>query len=256
MLDGNPPLFIFTMSNPESSTPALPPKPPVLVLPVTASAAPVTADELTEPLATAMPAPTVANGEFSETPAPVEIKDSRNKIFDPAIHAAKEDGTPAKNKHGRFYPKNLGKHGNPTPKRVEIPAAPRRADPSFANVSGGGPAPSSSTPLEVMPLGEDEYTALAEVYLQMSYGPLMALFSAEIRPIPDEHHVLKHALAGWLRSMKAKQFSPGMAFALAASGIFMAKFEKPTVREKGALLWVRVKQIWSKWTGKKTGGDK
>lgn len=238
----------------EKSLPAE--KPPVIVPPSVAEAMEVSADELTAPLASAMPAPTTATPESSPPPAS-EVRDTRGKVFDPSIHAVKEDGTPAKNKHGRFYPKETGKHGSPANKKVSVPQIPRRPDPTFANISGGAnppPVGSPATPLEVMAPGEDEYTALAEVYLQMGYGPLMALFTAEIRPIPEEHIVLRQSLAAWMRSRKAKEFSPGVAFALCAGGIFMAKLEKPTVREKAALVWFRTKQLWAKWTGKKEDG--
>lgn len=240
------------MPTTETKAPDIAPVPPAA-----SPAVEVTADELTAPLAAAMPAPTLET-PTSDIPAPTSepVKDTRGKIFDPAVHAVNPDGTPAKNRHGRFYPKNLGKHGSPSNKKVSIPTPPKRPDPVFANVPGGASPPPSDplTPLEVVGELNDEFSALAELYLQMGYGPLMALFSAEIRPIPEEHHMLKHSLAAWLRSMKVKQFSPGVAFALCAGGIFMAKLEKPTVREKAQLFWFRCKQLWAKWSGKKEDG--
>lgn len=242
------------MATPTENLPPPPvEKPPVVIEADRTTAQPVTAADLVDPLASAMPAPTAATD--SPAPPPVAPKDTRGTLFDPERHATRDDGSPAKNRHGRFYSKEVGKRGANIKRTVNIPVPPRRPDPTFANVTPGvtPPPATESTPLEILPPGEDQYTILADLYLQISYGPLMALFSEGIRPIPEEHIMLKQSLAAWLRSMKAKEFSPGVAFALCAGGIFMAKLEKPTVREKAQLLWVRAKQLWAKWTGKKEG---
>lgn len=224
----------------------------------TPAAPPITASELTAPLAAAMPPPSETTlpeeTPAATPPAPEGPKDTRGTVFDPARHMAKPDGTPAKNRHGRFYSKDIGHPG-----KTSAPARPAKPAPVF-----NGPAPSrssppphastefeaSSDPANQIPRAlpvVDQYDLLADVYLRNGYGPLMLAFGEEILPDSEEHLALKNSLAAWLRIRRAKEFSPGLAFAMTAGAIFMKKLEKPTVRERAGLLWHRTKQVYHRY---------
>ncbi len=222
----------------------------------------ISASDLTAPLAGAMPDPTEHAGE-SMTSEPVEYRDSRKTLFDPEKHATKPDGTPAKNKHGNFYSKGVGKHGPSKPAQPSAPTRPapvNRPPPTFA----GQPAPDGSgQPADFtdltgeasrIPLGPDAFELQAEAYLLTSYAPLMALFTAEVRPSDEEHVMLKQALANWFRKMKrVPEINEGLTFGMCAMGVFAHKLGKPSVREKWEMYKLRALQLWQRWTGK---GDK
>lgn len=218
-------------------------------------AAGVTAETLVEPLAGAMPEPT-AGATDAPDPGTSTPVDANGTEFDPDRHKAQADGTPAVDKKGRFYSKNLGTYTRQgaAAKKVSPPPAPPRPKPTFA----GAPAGSTPPPLgEAVPFNPndtpitDQYFLLADVYLQTGYGPLMLMLGADVRPTTEEHLALRESLAAWLRSIRATEFSPGLAFTMTAAGIFISKFEKPTVRERAALTWLKVKQLWARFTGKK-----
>lgn len=236
----------------KNETPDAPANADAPASPAVTPAPTVTADELAAPLAEAMPAP-------STSPAPEELenkpvgaaavpKDSKGVSFDPAKHKAAANGTPMVNKNGEYYPKHLGRAPDATKKANPPPR------PTFAGqaTQPTGEARRIDPTLEDLPPGEDQYTMQAEVFLQMGYGPIVALFTADAKPDPDQHLALKQSLGAWLRVKKLKDIPPGAAFALCAIGVFMSKLEKPTVRERAAMVYLRAKQIWARWTG----GDK
>lgn len=213
-------------------------------------AAPVLAADLTAPLAEAMP-------PVSETAAPaVEVpvlKDKSGTVFDPLIHRINDDNTPRLSKNGWYIRKDHGRR--PDPHSVPRPVKPA---PSFA----GGPVnkPKNENPApDFDPANQipralpvvDQYDLLADVYLRNGYGPMILAFGGDILPDEEEHAALKNSLAAWLRIRRAREFSPGLAFGMTALAVFMKKMEKPTVREKAEILWVRVKQIYSRYFGKK-----
>lgn len=214
----------------------------------------VTAETLVEPLAGAMPEPTAG----SEIPLePEKPKDSRGVEFDPDKHKTRDDGSPATDKHGNYYSNKTGvyqRKGGRPPAQAPNPVRPK---PTFAGAPAGT-QPAAGITGEATPFNPnndpvtDQYFLLADVYLQTGYGPLMLMMGAEIRPTTEEHLALRESLAAWLRSIRATEFSPGLAFTMTAAGVFISKFEKPTVREKAALTWLRLKQLWARFTGKKT----
>ncbi len=221
----------------------------------TETAALVSAQELTAPLAERMPPVTPGQGD-SQAPAP-EVKpaapvpegpavyDSRRIKFSPARHQANADGTPVKNRKGNFVLKAdyrqahgqrplVGKTAGPTPAPAERPPA-----------TFGGESPS---PGLVPPAGPDEYELMAEVYLQSSYGPMMLAFTPEVRPDHEEHAALKQSLAALLRKKQSKELDPAWAFGLTATAVFVRKTQNPTVKERLVLYWIKVRAAFGKKT--------
>lgn len=162
--------------------------------------------------------------------------DAHGVRFDPDIHRTRPDGTPAKNKHGNFYRKETGRPPGPRPPPAPggpIPAA------TFNAPAGGGPA--ATLPAA----GPDRYDALAETFLRIGYGPLVILFTDDIRTTDQEHQILKSALANWLRVSQVEDLPPGLAFGLVATGIYLPKFTQPTVRQRLALYWLKIRGFFS-----------
>ena len=210
------------------------------LLPVESKATPISADELVSPLASRMPP--VTDGQVKES-APIvqsiELKDARGKVFDPAFHAADENGKPKFFKGKYFYSKNLGKHGGRKPNEINF-ANTERPAPMFAESPG-----------EQSAVGErkenvtDQYDLAAEVYLQSGYGPLIIALGDKIRPDAEEHGALKQSLAAWLRFKQATELSPAWGFAICATAVFVKKTAEPTVCEKLILWWIRIR-CWFK----------
>lgn len=201
------------------------------------TAAPVGAAELVAPLAGSMPQPTNAAPPADQASGPADpaitrqFKDKRGTLFDPAKHKADENGRPLRNKNGLFYPKDLGR-----PTEPEKPSD--RPPPTFSEGAGA--------PLGALPPAPDQYDALADLYLASAYGPMIVVFSLDIKPNEEEHAALKAPLAAWLRIRKAEDISPGWAFAMTAGAVFMKKLDKPTVRERCQFIVLRAKQIFAK----------
>lgn len=174
------------------------------------------------------------------SPSPQVWRDARGTLFDPANHATNEDGTPKTNKFGNFYSKAVGQKGKIPGAR---PTATPRPPPSFA-ISSGGPMPAPGANDDEMTA--DSFDGMAEVYLQSSYGPAMLLFSEEVKPDKDEHAALRQALAAVLRKRQATELSPEWTFGLLAIAIIVKKTEKPRVRERLALWWLKVKGLFGR----------
>lgn len=211
----------------------------------------VTAQDLTAPLAERMPPiteETSAPPPPEPTPAPVAVPsgpalyDSRRVKFSPLRHQVNADGTPKRNAKGNFILTEEYRNGK---QRVRVPSAN-----GAAPIPGGSRGEAQfSTPEQKSEPGAnvpDEYDLLAEVYLQSSYGPLMLAFSPAIRPNGEEHGALKQSLAALLRHKQAKELEPTWAFALTATAVFVSKTSEPTVKEKLALYWLRVRSWFAK----------
>lgn len=183
------------------------------------------ASELAGPLIDGMPAPSDAE----KSPAQPIPPDAAGQAFDPAIHAVDAEGRPRKNRKGKFV--LLGR-GRPRkePGDAGDTEGPREA-PVFADDG------SSSPP--------DRFRVMAEMYLKSSYGPLMLLLTPDAAPDEAEHAALAASLAEWLRAEDAREVSPKWLFLLMAGGVVASKFSKPTVRERGALLWLKVRSFFS-----------
>lgn len=208
----------------------------------------VTAADLAAPLAermpdvtaeteTAAPAPSVPRASFDSPPPDTAPKDSRGVRFNPEKHAANEDGTPRKNKHGNFYPKGLGKHGAAKIAKGEMPGSPAPAErpaPSF-NAPGG-----ESRPVDPNVSPFDEYDAAAEIYLLSAYGPLIVAFSEHVRPDATEHAALKTAVANYLRVKQISEPSPGWSLFFVATAVAVKKSAIPEVRERAAAIGAKL----------------
>ncbi len=205
-----------------------------------------TAEELVAPLADRMPPVTESAETVSSAPvepAVVRPQDDGGTPFDPDRHAVDEFGNPRKNRSGRYYSKLLGKKGEGKGGAAGKKSETVRAQPTF-NVDDGSPAPSG----ENGPV-QDQYDAMAEVYLQSAYGPLIVGFTDEARPDEQEHAALKIALANYLRFKQATELSPGWGLSATIAAVLVRKSAKPKVKERIALLYIRVKDWFAKRKG-------
>jgi hypothetical protein len=185
------------------------------------------------------------------TGAPAGETDARGTVFDPDRHRSGADGRPLRNSHGHFYSKLTGR----PPKRGP--------DGRWQRMSNGAPAPGAAMPppgadagpaFASPPAGPgnpDQYDALAETFLQIWYGPAVLAFTEDFRTTSGEHLVLKTALANWLRVKQMEELPEGWAFALVAAGVYLPKFQKPTVRERLALYVMKAKVFFGRIFGRK-----
>lgn len=173
----------------------------------------LTADSLAAPLAGAMPEPT------GNIPPDEGTTDDAGVVFDPSKHAANADGTPKKDKRGRFYPAKLGR-----PRKGGADAL-ETAEPSFAGQESDGGQESTAR----------AFIALAGVPLVAWLGPDAALEEPEI-------DALTVPTVDLLKRYKVKDVHPGIILAAVATGIIVGKLRKPTVRERWDALWKRFKR--------------
>ncbi len=206
----------------------------------------VTAADLAAPLAERMPdvtaetetaalAPSVPRASFDSPPPDTAPKDSRGVRFNPEKHAANEDGTPRKNKHGNFYPKGLGKHGAAKIRANTSPAPSEEMPAPTFNAPGSAPRPADPN-LSAF----DEYDAAAEIYLLSAYGPLIVAFSEHVRPDATEHAALKTAVANYLRVKQISEPSPGWSLFFVATAVAVKKSAIPEVRERAAAIGAKL----------------
>jgi len=192
----------------------------------------------------------------AQTPSPSgEILDASGNKFIPGLHHANPDGTPKTNFKGNFYatgrPKKTPTIDRP-PQQVTNalgfsgPKPGTDEFPSFASDGDPRQTPGESPNSSPVPSGPDKYDALAETYLQLGYGPMIMLFSDEVRTEKGEHAALKDALANWLRQSQADDLPPGLAFAFVAAGVYMPKMTRPKVKERIAVIWLKIKGFFSK----------
>lgn len=214
-------------------------------------AVPISAADLGAPLADNMPEPTNAGsgntenmpgmGEDAENnprnpPLTGEIKDKSNRLFDPNRHAANFDGSPKFNKNGFFISKTLGR-----PKKgseSETSSGPGVGTKEHAK-SGASYFNTSGIP--------DEYDQAAELYLNLGYGLAASWFSDEIRPESQEEHAsLKMPLSAVLREKGVVDLSPTQMFLISLGAYIAKKAQKPTVKERFTLLYLKVRNLWSR----------
>lgn len=238
----------------------------------TAPALPVKASDLTGNLIAGMP-----EGPKTERPAPVfqtdepklpdpgttplpgfealPVKDDGGTEFDPSQHMANPDGSPAKNKKGRFYSKFIGRggaakktgeNGNPTP-QVERPAPKFDGAPPekvFLNGADGGPGEIKVTVNQ--PAQPDEADGISLLVIPTVDGIAQAIFGKDIALSPDEMKNAQPAVAAYMRAKNAKDISPGWALVLIATAIYGPKFQKPTVKERIALYILKIKNLFNR----------
>ncbi len=177
-----------------------------------------------------------------------EIRDARGTLFDPRKHAS-DNGRPKTNKHGNFYSAGLGKHGK-TKETASAPLFTEKAKPATGDIQSerGNPTFSESAPSPMSSgiSAPDEFEVMAELVLQTSYGPLMALFSEEVRPDKDEHAALKQAWSVYFRTKGISEVSPAWGAALTSVAVFVRKTERPTVRERLTLYALKIKSAFMK----------
>lgn len=197
-------------------------------------------EEIAAPLVNSMPDVTQAaegqnlgGEEIKAPPVQSSFVDGSGKNFDPEKHATNPDGTPKKNANGNFYAKSVGRPKN----KAVAPSAPVQA-PTFADVGGSTVAPANFAPIAATP---DRFAVAADSYLQLSYALAVLAFSPDVKPDEAEHEALKIPAAQLLRRYDVDDIHPGITFAAVATGIFLKKLEKPTVRERWDALMSKAK---------------
>jgi len=175
----------------------------------------LTADALAAPLAGAMPEPTGSLPAIETN----ETTDAAGVVFDPEKHASNPDGSPKKDKRGRFYPAKLGRPRKDAPAGVDSAESP-----TFAGQETDGGQESTAR----------AFIALAGVPLVAWLGPDAALEEPEI-------DALTVPTVDLLKRYKVKDVHPGIILAAVATGIIVGKMRKPTVRERWDALWKRFK---------------
>lgn len=212
-------------------------------------ALPVAASELTQELIKGMPEPTSGEGVHPvETaapaqpvaPAPVEAHvadqiDGKGQKFDPALHATNEDGTPKRNTKGNFYSRYIGRAG--AGRKAGETGEPTEAA-SFAGVEQAAPS--------VPPAMKDEAEGAALMLVPTVDGVMQSVFSADIALTDDDKKVITPVLAAYMRSKNMKDIPPGMALVMVAVAVYAPKFQKPTVKERIALIWLKLKNLTNK----------
>jgi hypothetical protein len=261
---------------------ALPPPPAATqTLPsLPAPAAPVTAatlaaenmvPEMNTPAA-APPVTPIQNAPVSADP--VDYRGKRNKwgeVFDPDVHKVNSDGRPYYDNKGHFRRKLVGRprldeqkrshHAKlketpdtPPPHVPEAPSGPAFTAfdaPSFNDGSPAGTAPGAS-PLPA-PGGPDKYEIAAEGFCKLGDAVMIKFFSEEIANTKDEHAALKTALAPALRESDIGDMPPWIAFSMVTLAVYLPKFEKPTVKDRATVLFLRVRSFFSRFMGRMFG---
>lgn len=213
----------------------------------------VTPAALVEPMGERMPpvsegqhaAPASAPVAPSVPPSGPVLRDSRGIKFSPARHQVNPDGAPKRNSKGNFIltdayraevAAGLRRRSGASPVTSSSPAGAPRPAPQF---NDGAPRGDPNIP--AAPVG-DQYDAAAEMYLQITYGPVVVAFSENARPDGDDHSALKTALAQYLRANQVSEPSPGWSLLFTAAAVAVKKSADPVVKERAADLGGRVKK--------------
>ena len=203
---------------------------------------PINASELTKGMIENMPTPTAdpliseqsTDDLFPEIPpdrpltpennSGEQIRDASGKIFDPNFHGSK-DGKPLYDNDGNFQGKRGRKKGQKN-----------KVDPE----TGEQTIPHNT--------GEpDAFDMHAEIMLQMSYGILASFFTDKIRPTDKtEHDSLKIPLAAVYREKGEVDIKPSWLLAASIIAYVGKKSAEPTVKERIALYYYRVKSFFTK----------
>lgn len=204
------------------------------------------ASDLTETLIEGMPQVTSKDspGPIPGSPAPAETPvnvavqvDKKGQKFDPAIHAADENGNPKTNSFGNFYSKNVGR-GRKGPAedspKVEEPAKPVE----FAGV------PRVETPAPDAP--PDEALGAAMMLVPTVDGIMQSVFSDGVALTDQDKQIVTPVLAAYMRSKNMKDIPPGIALAMITVAIYGPKFAKPSVKERITLIILKVRSFFAK----------
>lgn len=239
------------MENPVNPTNENPPSA------VNETAKPVQASDLTGSLISGMPEVTKPN-EATESKADLigpkkenTPQDDAGVSFDPFIHKANEDGTPAKNKNGRFYSKFIGRAGSkrksengngvsPAPQKPSEPGLFEET-PKFEGLDNGTPSPVSNAPASVQATPPDEAQGATLLLIPTVDGCMQSLFGPDIALTEEDKKIAEPITASFLRSKNMKDIPPGIALAMVAVAIYGPKFQKPTVKEKLILIWIKIR---------------
>ena len=257
-------------TDPAATTGALPalPSPAAPVTAATLAAENMVPEMNTPPSAAPLPA---APRNAPVSTAPVDYRGKRNKwgeVFDPDVHKICSDGRPYYDTKGHFRRKLLGRprldeqkrshHAKPKetpdtppPHVPEAPSGPAFTAfdaPAFNDGSPAGAAPGAS-PLPA-PGGPDKYELAAEGFCKLGDAVMIRFFSEEIANSKDEHAALKTALAPALRESDIGDMPPWVAFSMVALAVYLPKFEKPTVKQRAAVLYLKVRGFFARTMGR------
>jgi hypothetical protein len=244
------------MENPVNPTNENPPSA------VNETAKPVLASDLTGSLISGMPEVTKPNEATVSKPdliGPVKSivstpQDDAGVSFDPFIHMTEEDGSPAKNKRGRFYSKFIGRAGSkrksengngisPAPQPQSEPGI-FDEKPKFEGLDNGTPSPVSNAPASAPANPPDEAQGATLLLIPTVDGCMQSLFGPDIALSDEEKKIAEPITANFLRSKNMKDIPPGIALAMVAIAIYGPKFQKPTVKEKLILMWIKIRGIF------------
>lgn len=235
-------------------------------------AIPVSPSNLTENLIAGMPVPQEPK---TERPAPVfvteepklpdpgtgvlpgfEIKDDGGTVFNPAEHAADENGNPKKNAKGRFYSKFIGRGGAAKKAAAggnPAPVAPvNRPAPKFEGAPENNRIPTIEQVDAVQPGSDappaghqtpDAAQGMALMVIPTVDGIAQNLFGPDVALSAQEKQVLEPVCAEYMRAKNIKDISPGWALVATVSAIYLPKFAKPTVKERLTLIVLKIRNL-------------
>ncbi len=221
---------------PETNAP-LPP--PADAPPISAPAKVVTADTLAAPLISAMPGPSGTSALPIVPPLAgtaehiAKETDSRGVEFDPALHVADDNGRPKRNKKGYFYSKNIGRGG--AARLEEDDDEPKVTFAGLTDPAGEG------TP-------DAKAQGLAEMFVPLLDGAMQNVFTEGVALTETDKKQIMPIAAGYIKAKGMTDVPPGVALTLALVGIYAPKFTKPTVKERCALLYMKLSAMFKKKT--------
>lgn len=194
------------------------------------------------------PAPAVASAVQPEAPASDTPRDDGGNSFRPGFHRENPDGSPFRNRFGRFMPRG-GRHKRSAPESAGGTApAPANPPPAKSAWSEAERAEASAPPVAEQPAGEsagaaaqpapapevaDHSEDAAEVVCLAVYTSTGLLFDApeDCEPKPAEHTAIRRAVAAYVRA-KGWRITGGWGIVVMFAAYLIRVLRKPGPSKK------------------------
>lgn len=203
-----------------------------------------TAEDLVAPIIGEMPEPTGDNFSLENSPTHSDLTDEAGTKFDPAVHKVDSDGK-AIREGGKFV---RNKRGRP-PGKLNTSAQPRSKIPGTESPASGAAAQTATSQAGgEAPDPDAVFSGQAETCLRLGYGCGALIFGEDFFPENEaEHKSLKDPLVELIREKGGMPLTPTQAFCFAVFAFGCKKYQKPTIKERCVILYMRIKT----WFGKK-----
>ena len=195
------------------------------------------------------PAPATPAPQAPVTPAtpPADApKDVNGVSFDPTKHATNADGTPRRDKLGRFFSNRFGGSKAKAPVAT-LEVKPVSFIPEATPTGQSTPPVTPKTEAVKVPEGQgsDRFTLLADVCARAALSGLMAALGDEWAPDDDAEYIgLRDSVAAYLRATNREDLSPGWALAFAGVTYAGKRLPRPKTQTRIAFFMDKVRAWW------------